>query len=144
MTAVSFGGTRHERLEIDVRRYERQPTGEYYDDNWLSVQITVAAGAFEGSFDAAFLTSELVAFRDQLQALHTTLRGTAELRTLEEQLSLDCVGNGLGSIELSGVAFDQPGIGNRLAFKLALDQTQVGAALAQLEVVVSEFPVRDV
>ena len=144
MAVVCFGGSRHERIEIDVRRYEREPIGEYYDDNWLRVRITVAAGAFEGSFDAAFLTSELVAFREQLSTLHSTLRGSAELRTLEEQLSLDCVGNGLGSVELRGVAFDRPGVGNRLAFKLALDQTQVGAALAQLEAVVSEFPVRDV
>ena|SRR5262252_9040844 len=144
MATVSLGGSRHERIEIDVLGYEREPTGEYYDDNWLSVRITVAAGAFEGSFGAAFLTRELVAFREQLSALHSTLKGSAELRTLEKQLSLDCVGNGLGSMELRGVAFDRPGIGNRLAFTLMLDQTQIGAALAQLEAVVSEFPVRDV
>jgi hypothetical protein len=144
MAVVSFGGERHERVEIDVRRYERAPTGEYFDDNWLSVRVAVAAGGFRGSFDAAFQAAELVAFRDQLAALYETLRGRAELRTMEEQLSLDCVGNGQGAIEVRGVALDQPGIGNRLGFTLALDQTQIGASLKQLEAILREFPVRDV
>jgi len=29
----SFGQSRQERIEVDVLRYERPPTGEDYDDN---------------------------------------------------------------------------------------------------------------
>ncbi len=58
----SFGQSEHERIEIDVLRYEHQPTGEYYDDNWLSVQITVHAGAFRGRVDAAIFAGELPRF----------------------------------------------------------------------------------
>jgi len=65
MAVVAFGGERFERVEIDVRGYERPPTGEYYDDNWLTVQVTVAAGGFEGSFDAVFQAAEFVGFREQ-------------------------------------------------------------------------------
>lgn len=144
MSAVSFGGERHERVEIDVRKYEREPTGEYYDDNWLDIRVTVAVGAFRGSFDAAFQVAELVEFRHELDALYKTLKGRAQLRTMEEQLTLDCEGNGHGSVELRGVALDQPGIGNRLAFTLSLDQTQIRAAVGQLDKILSEFPVRDV
>jgi hypothetical protein len=144
MPDISFGGAKHERVAIDVRGYERAATGGYYDDNWLTVSIAVAAGAFRGKVDAAFQVAELVAFRNDLAALYKTLTGRAALRTMEEQLSLDFEGNGLGSVEMRGEILDQPGIGNRLEFALSLDQTQIGAALAQLERVLSDVPQRDV
>ena len=63
---VSFGGTGHERLEIDVAGYERtQPVGEYYDDNWLRVNVAVAVGGFRGEFGATFQVAELMGFRDE-------------------------------------------------------------------------------
>jgi hypothetical protein len=34
----SFSQSQHERIEVEVLRYERQPVGEYHDDNWLMVQ----------------------------------------------------------------------------------------------------------
>ena len=40
----SFGQSQHERIDLDVLRYEREPVGEYHDDNWLTVKIQVCAG----------------------------------------------------------------------------------------------------
>src|SRR5207253_7730240 len=37
----SFGQSEHERIEVDVLRYERSPVGEYHDDNWLTSQVSV-------------------------------------------------------------------------------------------------------
>lgn len=140
---VVFGGERYERVEIIVHGYERQHTGDYHDDNWLTVQISVAAGAFNGSFDAAFQVAELVAFHGELVGLSRTLQGRAQLQTMEEQLTMDFEGNGLGQVELRGVAVDKPGIGNRLVFALSLDQTQLRAGCDQLARILSAFPVRD-
>lgn len=145
MLAVSFGGDRYERVEIDVAGYERtEKSGEYFDDNWLRVRVTVAAGAFGGTFDSTFQTAELSALRAQLSALCESLKGSARFETLEGQLTLSFEGNGRGSVELRGEALDQAGIGNRLSFKLSLDQTQIGAAVKQLDEILSKFPVRDV
>jgi len=55
----SFGQSERERIEVDVLQYERQRTGEYWDDNWLTVQIRVQAGGFHGNAKAAIITSEL-------------------------------------------------------------------------------------
>jgi hypothetical protein len=145
MVAVSFGGSQHERIEIDVAGYE-QPEGSdnYHDANWLGIRIKVAAGAFRGNFDAALLTSEIDALRSQLRTLYASLKGSVKFETLEGQLILTFEGNGLGAIELRGEALDQAGIGNRLCFRLSLDQTQIGAALTQLDEVLERFPVRDV
>jgi hypothetical protein len=140
----SFGQSEHERIEIEVLRYERAPVGEYYDDNWLRAQIRVRAGGFRGQVDAAVLTGELSTFLTGLRPLHETLRGTAELSTMEQQLRLRLIGDRKGHIELTGEVADQPGIGNRLHFTLQIDQSQLGASIHELERVTAEFPVRAV
>jgi len=138
----SFGQSEHERIEVDVVRYERSPTGDFYDDNWLTVKILVQAGGFRGKADAAFLTSEVAEFSSNVRTLFETLTGTVEFQTLEGQMSLVLVGDGKGHIELTGEVEDKPGIGNRLRFVLQIDQSQLGQSLHELEGVATKFPVR--
>ena len=140
----SFGQSEHERIEVDVLASDRAPVGEYYDDNWLTVKIRVAAGGFRGVVDAAVLSSELATFLTQLHRLYESLRSVAEFTTLERQLHLRLTGDGKGHIELLGDVGDKPGIGNRLHFTLDFDQSQLRASIRELECVVSEFPVRRV
>jgi hypothetical protein len=140
----SFGQSEQERIEVDVLRYERAPIGEYDDDNWLTSQIRVRVGGFRGKVDAAIITGELVAFLARLRPLEETLRGTAEFSTLEGQLHLRLTGDGKGHIELVGEVADQPGIGNRLHFKLEFDQSLLRTSVHELEIITSEFPVRAV
>jgi len=138
----SFGESQHERIEVDVLRYERSPVGDYHDDNWLTAKVRVAAGGFRGAVDAAILTEELARFLDSLRPLYQSLRGTAQFTTLEEQLRMVLSGDGKGRIELVGEVADQPGIGNRLHFALHFDQSQLAASIRDLESVISQFPVR--
>jgi hypothetical protein len=140
----SLGQSEHERIEVEVLRYERPPVGEYYDDNWLTSQIRVRAGGFHGQVGASVLAGDLSAFLAGLRPLHETLRGRAELSTMEDQLRLSLVGDGKGHIALTGEVADQPGVGNRLHFTLQLDQSQLGASIHELERITAEFPVRTV
>jgi hypothetical protein len=140
---LSFGQSQHERIEVDVLRYEREPVGEHFDDNWLTVSIFVQAGGFNGKIRAAIFTDELTLLLKQLQTLYETLAGTAEFITMEGQLYLLFRGDGKGHIELEGKLVDRPGIGNRLHFTLQFDQSQLGASIRELEKVTSEFPVRE-
>lgn len=142
MPSFAFGGEIKERIEVQVHGYEHAPLGEYYDDNWVRVSVLVSVGAFSGSFDATFLTHELVGFQKDLQALYHSLEGTARFTTLEEQLCLELTGNGRGQIALKGVAIDVPGMGNRLEFNLALDQSYLPSALEGLDEIARSFPVR--
>jgi hypothetical protein len=142
MEIFSLGGSEHERIEVRITGYERQATGEYHDDNWLNVEISLAVGGFRASFASSFLTEELVAFRDQMTALYQTLRGEARFVSLENQLFLQLVGNGRGGVSLKGEARDRAGIGNRLEFELALDQTQLATTMGELDAVIKRFPVR--
>ena len=146
MTATfAFGGSRYNRLAIEVLGYA-QPNDatNYHDANWINVRISVSVGGFTGKFDASFLASELVDFQAQLANLQTSLKGDAKFETLEGQLALDIHGNGLGAMELRGVAQDQAGIGNIFRFCLQLDQTQTSASLHELSEIIVAYPVRDV
>jgi hypothetical protein len=139
----SFGHSENERIEIDVHGYERAPVGEYWDDNWLVVEIRVRAGGFRGEAQASIITSELTRFASELRPLFETLAGTAEFTTIEGQLRLRLVGDGKGHIELRGEVSDEPGVGNRLHFALQFDQSQLGKSISELERVASQFPVRE-
>ncbi|SPP63836.1 WapI family immunity protein [Nitrospira lenta] len=139
----SFGHSEQERIEVEVYGYERAPVGEYFDDNWLGIEIRVQAGGFRGKAAAAIITVDLTKFLAQLQPLYQTLNGTAVFTTMEEQLSLRLVGDGKGHIELRGEVSDQPGIGNRLHFKLQFDQSQLGVSIRELEQVALQFPERE-
>ena len=141
-TPFSFGQSENEHIEINVLNYERAPVGEYWDDNWLNVEISIRAGGFRGKASATIITSELEKFLSELKPLHENLNGTATFTTLEEQLSLRLNGDGRGHIELRGEVADQAGIGNRLNFTLQFDQSQLGTSVRQLEKVTAQFPVR--
>lgn len=138
----SFGHPELERIEVDVLRYERAPVGGQEDDNRLTIDIRVQAGGFYGKMAATILTDDLAGFASQLRPLHETLEGTAELTTMEGQLSLRLTGNGNGQIELRGEIADRPGVGNHLSFHLEFDQSQLGASIQELECVAAQFPAR--
>ena len=138
----SFGHSEEERIEVDVHGYERPASGEYWDDNWLRVEIRVRAGGFRGKAEATIITSELTGFLSELRPLFETLSGSAKFVTLEGQLSLRLVGDGKGHVELRGEVADQAGIGNHLRFALKFDQSQLGTSIRELERITSEFPVR--
>ena len=142
MKSIVFGGEEHERLEIRTFGYERAASGDYHDDNWLSVEVSVYCGAFEGKFSAAFLTGELVSFHAQLTSLYQAHVGSARFETLEGQLELEAKGDGPGHIKIEGTALDQAGIGNKLAFEIRIDQAQLLTSLQSLAAAISAFPVR--
>jgi hypothetical protein len=142
VVAFSIGGSERNNVTVEVLNYERPASGEYHDDNWVNVAVSVSAGAFTGNFAASFLTEEFVAFRSQLRELYKTLKGEATFTTMEGQLTLNLVGDGRGGITLKGEALDQPGIGNCLIFELALDQTYLASTLDGLDQVIDVFPVR--
>jgi hypothetical protein len=138
----SFGQSEQERVEVDVLRYERPLTGDDWDDNWLTVEISVQAGGFRGKVVAAIITSELQKFLSELRPLYEKLSGSVKFETMEGQLDLQLVGDGKGHIELHGELADQAGIGNRLHFSLQFDQSQLGVSIRELEKVTTQFPAR--
>ena len=122
--------------------YERPASGDYHDDNWLTVSIAVGVGGFSGRIRAAILTEELTGFAEQLHRLYEQLSGSAEFTTMEGQLSLRLSCDTRGHIMLRGEVLDRAGIGNRLSFHLDLDQSFLQQSIRELDAVIKAFPVR--
>lgn len=142
MASFSLGRSKTEQVVVTAHGYERSVTGEYFDDNWVSVEVSVSAGAFSGRYRAAFLTEDFVRFQSLLQPLFETLTGQAEFTTLEEQLTLKIAALSRGNIEVNGIALDQAGISNKLQFHLEIDQTCLAETLRGLNEIIASFPLR--
>ena len=133
---------KYERFEINVFGYGCAASGNYHDDNWLSVEISICCCGFHGKFPVTFFTGDLQSFHAQLASLYQILTGTAKFETLEGQLKLEATGDGLGHIKISGESLDQAGIGNKLIFEIGIDQTQLQTSMQSLASAMSAFPVR--
>jgi len=142
MSSIVIGFPKSDHIELSVLGYERPPSGEFYDDNWLSCTVAIQAGAFRGKFSANFLTSELSSLYTDLQRLYRDLRGQVLFEPLESQLELKFSCNSLGHIVVSGTAMDQAGIGNKLSFSASFDQTHLGELLSSFGQLVQTYPVR--
>jgi hypothetical protein len=114
---------------------------DYWDGNWVRAVVEVAAGGFRGKVEGDLRADEFDAFRRELDLLGESLAGIARFATMEGWLSISATGDGHGHIELSCEVCDQPGIGNTLAFRLALDQTYLRPLVAQLRQAMAKLPV---
>jgi hypothetical protein len=142
MAEVRIGGAARECLVIDVFERERPQSTDYDDGNWLHASVQIHVGGFDGRVSGNLRAEEFVDFRDEVAALHHSLDGDANFRTMEDWLTIEMRGDGRGHIEVKGQLHDDPGSVNRLTFRLELDQTFLASILAGLDEVVTRFPVR--
>lgn len=139
--AFRIRGLNREHVIVHPTGRERPEASDYWDGNWVYATVTVAARAFRGEFEAQLRAEEFVRFRDQLQVLYETLKGGAKFETMEGWLTVDIQGDGKGHFRAACIAVDQPGIGNRLAFALDFDQTELPEILRGVDAICAAFPV---
>jgi hypothetical protein len=136
-----FGGDAAEYVEVTILGRLAPNATDFWDGNWLLSEVRLRSGGFTGAFSANLRTHEIADFTAELHNLHTTLRGTADLRTMEEQLTLGFAGDGRGHVTIKCEARDQAGVGNQLRFELSIDQTDLTPLLRQLDGVVARYSV---
>ena len=141
MHEILIFADRGEFLKLSIAGRSQPDCDDYWDGNWLRAAVDIRAGGFRGSVDGDIRAEELVAFCGQLAQLQQSLEGVAEYDTLEGWLSIRATGDGQGHIEIRCMVLDQPGIGNRLEFTLASDQTFIKQTINQLTEVTKAFPV---
>jgi len=140
-------GEQNEFLLVQVLGRSHPQCDDYWDGNWIEAQISLSAGGFQGRFGASLRSEEFVRLRAGLRLVYASLGTTipthvAEFTTLEEQLSIKVVGDGLGHFTAECVAVDEAGTGNRLEFTLRFDQTYIPAMLTGLDALIGAFPVK--
>lgn len=135
MASWSIGTKEGDGLSVETLG---SPTSdEGYD--WVPVRVKIHVGAFSGKFDATFLASDMVKFRDELRSLHRDLKGAATFETLEDQMLLRIGVDKLGHISIKGEVRDEAGMGNKLIFEMGFDQTFLTHTIQELDNVVTSF-----
>jgi hypothetical protein len=87
------------------------------------------------------MTTDFELFKRQLKTLYTDLNGTATFKPLEEQLTLDIKGDGIGHFEADCVATPQPHTGESLSLSFSFDQTSLPNLINQLDIITKSFPI---
>ena len=68
------------------------------------------------------------------------LNGIATFHTLESQVEIKIVGDGIGHLKAECEVMDYAGTGNKLVFEINFDQTHIPKILNQLEKITKKFP----
>ena len=141
--AASFriGRLQRARVIVTPRRRAFTDATNYWDANLLYADVEIAAGAFDGAFQAEFRSDELAHFHEQLRDLYERLDGTALFDSCEGWLRIEIRGDGKGHFRATCDAHDDAGTGNRLRFWLDFDQTELPAMIRGLDGVCAAFPV---
>jgi hypothetical protein len=140
MCTIRVGGEQAEFLAITILGRSHPHARDRWDGNWVRAAVEVAAGGFRGEVGGDLRAEELASLHRAIARLAESIAGEARFTTMEDWLSIVVTGDRHGHVELAGEVRDQPGVGNTLAFRLALDQTHLGPMVDQLGRVVSEFP----
>jgi hypothetical protein len=114
---------------------------DYWEANWLKVNVAVRAGAFAGGFEADLRTDELLDFATQLAALEGATTGAAALQSAEGWVSVKLALAPGGRLEGACEVRDDPAMGSSLRFQLTVEPGQRPALLDGLGAVLRAFPV---
>jgi len=128
-------------LALRPLRRSHPDSEDFWEGNWLKVDVSVLAGAFRGTFEADLRCDEFEQLLEQLSALQGAAQGAAALESAEGwvslRLTLDPRGRLVGTCEVR----DDPALGSSLRFELAADQAGRPAMLDALAGILRAFPV---
>ncbi len=137
-----IGGEEHERLVVEVLGRDRPEAFDADDGNWIDARVSVAAGAFRGAVECCLRTEDFAAFLSQVRLLLAQPHGTAQFSTMEDQLGFAITGDGRGHFNARGHLMDAAGIGNRLAWSLAIDQSDLPRIIMAVSAISTSYSVR--
>ena len=140
--SITVGHQAIERVSLEVVRRERPDDDDYWDGNWLVVDVQISAGGFSGHAVASLRADELRDFWEALERMHNAVTGTARLESMEGWLTLVFSCHKTGRITVEGEAADRPGTGNSLNFTLPdMDQTYLPGLIDELRDCERAYPV---
>lgn len=113
-----------------------------WDRNWIYSRVTIKGGAFHGKFYCNLMSTDFELFKRELNKTYNSLQEKAEFNTLESQIQIKIIGDGLGHFIVDCEVVDQAGIGNKLNIEMTFDQTQIPNFIRQLDKIVKQFPIQ--
>jgi len=130
-----------DHLVLRPLRRSHPEAEDFWEANWLKVDVSARAGAFRGTVEADLRSDELERFAEQLAALQPDGKSRAALESMEgwvtARLSLDQ----RGRLEAACEVRDDPAAGSCLRFTVRAEQAQLPALLASLAALLRAYPV---
>ena len=140
-TELLIGDANGQHVLVRAQSRHHPHLFDYWDGNWISSEVEVAAGGMRAAFRAELRSEEFQAFLDEVEALGRSLEGTATFATAEGQLALSLSGDSSGRVRVAGEARDGPGSANHLHFAFDIDPSALPEICRSLEVLLAAFPV---
>lgn len=143
LTAVELrlGSPDENHVTLRPLRRASPDSSDFWEANWLKVDVAVRAGAFAGRFEADLRTDELEQLADQLAALEGASTGAAALASAEGWVSVRLALAPGGRLEGACEVRDDPAMGSSLRFPLTVEPAQRPVLLAALGAILRAFPV---
>lgn len=107
------------------------------EENWLDSSVFFRVGEFSGKFKVYLIPLDFSIFRKELESLYNKLNGKATFNSLEGQLKIQLIGDGIGHIEANCILVDTAN--NKLICKINFDQTQIPYLINQLDNILKEY-----
>lgn len=96
--------------------------GPEIDAEWLNAEAEFQLNGFAARFEFSLRLGELVSFYEELQVFHSTLKGKAQLESIEDNVSILLNTDGLGHVLVDGTLRDRS-YRIKTAFQMETDQT---------------------
>jgi hypothetical protein len=132
----------NDKVEVRLLDFENRSAENEGDVIWLDSTVTVKAGAFLGSFKAAFTTHDLANLHEQLKSALESQSGRVSVQSTEGDLSLTIEFDGHGRASISGVATPHRLRRATLHFHVDTDQFGLFRTLHELEDALQNYPVK--
>lgn len=98
-------------------------TGQEDCEGWLYANVKFDYKNFSAKFPISLMLNDFYPFRDELIKLNTSLTGTANFSTIEQNVVLQLTGDGFGHIKINGVLKHDSEYDLQLHFEIISDQT---------------------
>lgn len=127
-------------VRIQVLLRSHYGATDYWDANWLDCGVEIHADPFTASFGASLRTDEFERFGEGLRTAYDLLSAGAVFESMEEWLTIEAKGDGLGHFTAKCQATAGPDRVS-LPFELNFDQTDIPEMLRSLDAILEKFPV---
>lgn len=128
-------------LRVTVLGLSHPNATDDWDRNWINCRFEAKSGGFTGNFEGTLMTTDIESFKQQLKRVYSSLKGTANLESLENYLSIVLTGDGIGHLEARCTLRESNLPLNELTFELEFDQTFLPNIMNQLNNITRTFPI---
>ncbi len=134
---VNIGG-----LHIETINRQFSDSYDFWDGNWLNVKVECVAPGSKITVQGSILRiDELESWKSECQVLYKSLKGTADLKTLEPNLNVHISAESGGHIKVE-VDITPDHLNQKHLISFDLDQSFLPSLINQIDKIIETFPIR--